>query len=138
MNSITVYGRLTSDPEIATGNSSMTIARFTVADNTTRKGADGDFITNFFSCSLFGKQADSLMKNARKGARICVTGDLVLRQYNTQIGEKRMAMNLNASSFTMVDYPSQMADGNANAASAGTTRVKEVVSNDFGDGDVPF
>ena len=70
MNSLTIVGRLTRDPEYtrAKGNVSQ-YTKYTVA-------VDNEFgdLTSFFDCISFGDQADNVYKYLRKGRQVAVKG----------------------------------------------------------------
>lgn len=102
MNNITVFGRLTADPSTVNAQSG-TICHFTVADNTSRKDAAGEYITNFYSCSVFGRNAERALKHLRKGARVVVTGEFVLRPYNGRNGEQRLSPDIQVSNFAFAE-----------------------------------
>ena len=70
MNSLTIVGRLTRDPEYtpASGDKSQ-YAKYTVA-------VDNEFgdLTSFFPCVSFGAQADNINKFVRKGRQVAIKG----------------------------------------------------------------
>lgn len=63
MNRVILMGRLTRDPDVrySTGESSTTIARFTLAVDRRIK-REGEESADFISCVAFGKQAE-IIKN---------------------------------------------------------------------------
>lgn len=139
MNNITVFGRLTADPS-AVNAQSGTICHFNVADNTSRKDASGEYITNFYSCSVFGKNAERALKNLRKGARVVVTGEFILRSYNGRNGEQRLSPDIQVANFAFADSASPKTDEErtrtSSAQSAPSTQTIE--EEDMNDEDCPF
>ena len=70
MNSLTIVGRLTRDPEYTPANGNVSqYTKYTVA-------VDNEFgdLTSFFDCVSFGNQADNVYKFVRKGRQVAVKG----------------------------------------------------------------
>ena len=89
MNKVILMGRLTRDPEVrySTGNSSVTIARYTLAvDRRFRR--DGECNADFISCVAFGKSAEFAEKYLRQGIKIVVTGRIQTGSYTNRDGQK--------------------------------------------------
>lgn len=139
MNNITVFGRLTADPS-AVNAQSGTICHFTVADNTSRKDAAGEYITNFYSCSVFGKNAERALKNLRKGARVVVTGEFILRSYNGRNGEQRLSPDIQVANFAFADSPASKTDEERVRTSSAKTEpsTQTIEEEDMNDEDCPF
>jgi single-strand DNA-binding protein len=77
MNSVTVMGNLTRDPEIkVVGANSTTLAKFTIAYNN-RIVKNGEKIDEpiFINCEAWGKTAESLGNNSFKGQKVLVEGE---------------------------------------------------------------
>lgn len=77
MNKVILKGRLTADPEIREGET--TIARFTLAVDR-RRGEEADFI----SCVAFGKIADSVGNNWTKGKEMLLEGRIQTGSYKNK------------------------------------------------------
>lgn len=92
MNKVILMGRLTRDPDVRySGNGSeggMTIARFTVAVDRRRTGADGQREADFIGCVAFGKQAEFAEKYLHQGSKIALTGRIQTGSYNNKDGQK--------------------------------------------------
>ena len=73
MNSSTIKGRLTRDPELKTATSGIEICHFTVAVDR-RKQKDKEDQADFFDCTAFGKTAAAISKYMTKGREILVQG----------------------------------------------------------------
>ena len=85
MNKVFVIGRLTADPEQSTV-SGVNCVNFTVASDTRSKDRDGNVITNFYRCTAWRGLGDTCMKFLKKGQRVNVVGDVVLRRFKRQDG----------------------------------------------------
>lgn len=72
MTTITIFGRLTKDPEITEKNGTK-MARFTVASKAQRNKQ-----TEFFVCSCWNENTVEFMESyLSKGSQICVLGEPV-------------------------------------------------------------
>ena len=78
INNIVLVGRLTRDPELRTTSGGMSVASFTLASDDRRGGTK---TVIYIPVSVFGKQADVVMKFVRKGSLLGVTGRLTQRKY---------------------------------------------------------
>lgn len=85
MNSITIVGRLTRDPEYTPKNGDKSqYCRFSVAvDN--RFGSD----TTFFDCIVFGATADNVDKYMSKGRQVGIKGRHEQNPYTDKEGKTR-------------------------------------------------
>lgn len=98
---INLFGRVVRDPElkaIGTGN----CCKFTVAVSTPVKNDDGSYESNFYECSLWGKQGESFAQYAHKGSIVCVNGDLAVTEYSKSDGTKRTSLRVNANHASIV------------------------------------
>ena len=102
LNVITLVGRLTRDPELRRTNSGTSVGAFTVACDDGRKGPNGEKQTLFMDCTVFGPQADTLMKFWRKGNLIAVYGRLVSRKYTNSQGANVTAYSINCDRIEFV------------------------------------
>lgn len=90
MNKVILMGRLTRDPEVrySQGESSLAIARYTIAVDRRFK-RDGDQQTaDFISCVSFGKTAEFAEKYYRQGTKVLVTGRIQTGSYTNKDGQK--------------------------------------------------
>lgn len=90
MNKVVLMGRLTRDPEVryTQGDSSLAIARYTLAVDRRFK-RDGDEQTaDFINCVSFGKTAEFAEKYYHKGIKIAVSGRIQTGSYTNKDGVK--------------------------------------------------
>lgn len=90
MNKVVLMGRLTRDPEVrySQGDSSLAIARYTLAVDRRFK-RDGDEQTaDFINCVVFGKGAEFAEKYFRKGIKIAISGRIQTGSYTNKDGVK--------------------------------------------------
>ena len=86
MNSLTIIGNTTRDPEIRTTPSGKTVCSFTVAVNR-RKKVDGQPDADFFRVSAWDQLGDVCQKYITKGKKVCVIGSVGVHTYTNQKGE---------------------------------------------------
>ena len=103
VNRVLLMGRLVKDPELRKTNSDVSFATFTLAVDNRMRESDGTRGTIFIDCRVFRDQADSLVKNTRKGSRIAVDGSLNQRNFTYQDGRKGKAIEVYVDSVTFLD-----------------------------------
>lgn len=97
-NRISLWGRLTSDPEFRTFDSGSGMAKFTIAtDNGMKNGQRQN--ADFFNCTAWGKLAEFLMKNFSKGNAIMIDGEIHNNNYEKD-GHKVYSTNITVTSLT--------------------------------------
>ena len=95
MNSITIKGRLTRDPELKTSSSGSEYCKFTVAvDRYNGKEKE----TDFFDCTAFGKIGVAINQYIKKGREIIVSGSMESNKTEKD-GQKRTFWGVKVDSF---------------------------------------
>ena len=88
MNSVSLVGRLTRDPEVRYTSSNMAVARFSIAIDR-RRGKDGEEQgADFPSIVVFGKQGENCGAYLSKGSQVAITGRIQTGSYTKQDGTK--------------------------------------------------
>ena len=94
-SSITLYGNLTRDPDLAFTTGGKGKASFGIACNRRwQQGGEWQEQTSFFNVSCWDKLAENTVASLHKGDRIIVVGRLEQRQYETKEGEKRNVVEI--------------------------------------------
>ena len=90
MNLVILMGRLTRDPEVrySQGETSMAVARYTLAVDRRRKNADGAQEADFIPCVAFDKNGEFAEKYFRQGLRVLVKGHIQTGSYVNRDGNK--------------------------------------------------
>lgn len=106
MNKVILIGRLTKDPDVRytqgqQGDSA--VARFTIAVDRRRAGADGQREADFISCVAFGKQAEFLQKYFTKGMKIGLTGRIQTGSYTNKDNVKVYTTDVVAEDVEFVE-----------------------------------
>lgn len=71
-----MVGRLTKDIDLHYTKSDKAVASFTLASQRNYTNANGEYEADFIDCVIWGKPAESLERNTKKGMLIGVTGPL--------------------------------------------------------------
>ena len=103
VNRVVLVGRLVKDPELRKTNSDISFATFTLAVDNRMRDADGNRGTIFIDCRVFRDQADSLVKNTRKGSKVAVDGSLNQRNFERRDGTKGKVIEIVVDSVTFLD-----------------------------------
>lgn len=99
MNTITITGNTTSEPELRYTAKGTAVAGFTVADNHRKKDQSGQWVDDgatFLRVNVWEHLAEACAEKIGKGTRVTVTGVLKQREYETREGEKRTVYEITA------------------------------------------
>lgn len=92
-------GRLTSDPELKKTQNDISVCSFTVA---VARKADREK-TDFIPCVAWRNTAEFVSKYFKKGSSICVTGEIQVRSWQDNHGNKRYATEVIVAEACFVD-----------------------------------
>ena len=98
-NSVTLVGNLTDDPELRFTPQGVAVANFRVAVNQRFKDAQGnwqDGETSYFRVNCWRQLAENVAETLTRGARAVITGRLKYREWETQEGDKRSVVEIEA------------------------------------------
>ena len=96
MNKLTIIGNLTREPELRTTSAGINVCDFSVAVNRRRTQNADQPEADFFRVTAWRGLGESCAKYLHKGAKICVIGAVSVRTYQTNSGETRAVMEVNA------------------------------------------
>lgn len=102
LNTITIMGRLTRDPELRRTSGGVAVANFRVA-------VDRDFQTNgekktdFIDCVAWRQTGEFVSKYLSKGRMVVVSGRLEMREWTDKDGSKRVSAEINADNVYFAD-----------------------------------
>lgn len=141
MNSITITGRLTADPELKTTPNGTNVTQFTVAVDRAYKSG-GEKQTDFFRVIAWRSTAEFICRYFSKGRPILIQGEMNNRQYTDKDGNKRDWWEAKADRVEfMGDKPADNSAANA-APAAQNASPAATASADFSpeatDDDYPF
>lgn len=118
INTITIHGRLTADPELKQTQSGVSVCNFTVAVDRSYSNGE-DKITDFFTVVCWRGLADMVSKYFGKGKEIIVSGEMQSRKWQDNDGNNRVSWEIQANT---VDFC-----GSKGTAATVTDTVTETV-----------
>ena len=97
LNVCCITGNLTRDPELRSLPSGTSVCKLRVAVNSRRKdGQSGEWVDkpNYFDVTVWGAQGENCANYLSKGRPVAVQGRLDWREWETQDGGKRQAVEI--------------------------------------------
>ena len=152
INVVVITGNLTRDPELRALPSGTSVCDLRVAVNTRRKNsASGEWEDkpNYFDVKVWGAQGENAARFLSKGRAVGVQGRLEWREWETQEGQKRQAVDIIADSVQFLGSRDDSQNGSFTASAGGGSPVSDVPIDDrdfqpaksavgVGDDDIPF
>jgi single-strand DNA-binding protein len=142
INRVVLVGNLTRDPELRQTPGGTSVCSLRIAVNSRRRDESGQWTDkpNYFSVSVFGNQADSCAQYLSKGRPVAIDGRLDWREWQSQDGAKREAVEIVAESVQFLGGRQEGGDfggGGGQFVPAGATAGSDA---DFQgtDDDIPF
>lgn len=99
LNKVILGGRLTADAELKQTPQGVSVTTFSIAVN--RRGKDAT--TDFINCQAWRQTAETICKYFKKGSSICISGQIQVRSWQDQQGNKRYATEVVADEVYFVD-----------------------------------
>ena len=103
LNNVTMVGRLVADPQLRQTQSGTQVASLRIANDDGYKNQNGEKNTLFIDVSVFGKQAEFVMKYFKKGSQIGVTGRLNQRKYVNKNNVEVTTFEIIANTVDFID-----------------------------------
>ena len=96
MNSVTIVGNVTRDPELRYTANGNALCKLGIAVNTRRKDGDEwvDGDPQFYDVTVWGEMGENIAESVTKGTRVIVAGKLQYRTWETDNGDKRSAVDI--------------------------------------------
>lgn len=147
INSVSLTGRLTRDPELRKTQSGIAVATFTLAVARQYTNSQGEREADFVNCVIWRKPAENLVNLVSKGSLIGVQGRIQTRVYEDKEGQKVHVTEIVVDSFSLLESHREQANGNTksqkkfNSASTAPTVEDPFVdtnSVEISDDDLPF
>src|SRR5438093_9025515 len=141
INRVVLVGNLTKDPELRSTPSGTPVCSLRIAVNSRRRDESGQWVDkpNYFSISVFGNQAESCSQFLSKGRPVAVDGRLDWREWESQDGGKREAVEIVAESVQFLGSRGDSEGGGNQFVPAAATAQSDA---DFGsspaDDDIAF
>ena len=114
LNTITIMGRLTRDPELRRTGSGIAVASFTVAvDRDFADKQSGEKETDFIDCVAWRQTGEFVSKYFTKGRMVVVSGRLQIRSWTDKDGNKRRSAEVVADNVYFGDSKKEESSGNS-------------------------
>lgn len=112
-NHVQLMGNLGRDPEVKELEGGKRMARLSVATNERFIFGDGQVKedTQWHSIVAWGRTAEQVVLQLRKGSRISLEGRLVHRSYETKDGQKRYVTEVVMDRFQLVPAAAEVSVG---------------------------
>lgn len=131
LNKVILGGRITADPELKQTPQGVSVTSFSVAVNRRGKEQQADFI----NCVAWRQTAEIICRFFKKGSSICIVGNIQVRTWNDNNGNKRYATEVVADEVHFVDSrDEQSAQGAPTFTTAQAPQFEEISPED----DLPF
>jgi len=134
INSVTIIGRMTRDPDVKYTQGGMCILKLSIAVN--RRKKDGEQWVdeaNFFDVDHIGKAAGAVSKYLHKGSLIAIQGELRQERWEKD-GQQRSKVIIHALGIKLLDKRDGQSDGDFQSAKSVDGQA---IDGDFED-DIPF
>ena len=101
INTITISGNIGRDPEQKSTQGGGFVLRFSVAvTDRVRRNDQWEDYTNWVSCVMFGKRAESIAQYLHKGSKVCVQGKIRETKWQTKDGQNRSTLEVIVDEIT--------------------------------------
>ena len=132
LNSITLIGRMTRDPELRYTTNGTAVCRFSLAVNRRFNREETDFI----DCVCWKGLAENIANYTGKGSLVAVHGSIVTGSFETQDGQKRKTFKVNCDQVVFLDRKKE--DGQSKPKDQWDDLGTEIESTEGSDDVVPF
>ena len=133
MTKVFLIGNLTHDPELTETAAGVPVCRFSVAVN---RGTGDDRTADFYNVTAWRGLGETVAKFTKKGNKVAVAGDLILRQYEGNDGVRRTSVDVIAQNVEFLT-PKPQDDGFYDAPKPAPKKKPKLEAFDD-DGDIPF
>ena len=140
INRVVLVGNLTRDPELRHTPGGTPVCSLRVAVNDRKRDESGNWVDapNYFSISVFGNQAENCAQYLSKGRPVGVDGKLRWREWQTQDGSKREAVEVVADSVQFLGGRGDGEGGGNQFVPAGAAQQESADFPATADDDIPF
>ncbi|MBQ8229149.1 MAG: single-stranded DNA-binding protein [Clostridia bacterium] len=140
MNKVFLIGNLTRDPELTETSSGIPVCHFAIAVNRNYASGDSERQTDFFNCTAWRGQAETIARYTKKGNKVAVSGSIQLRNYEDNQGVKRTAVDIIVQDveFLTPKTSGDSFDEAPETPRASAPRKKPTLQAMDDDGDIPF
>ena len=94
INNVTLMGRLVETPELRMTTNGKSVTAFTIAVERHYVKSGDERQTDFINLVVWGKTAEFVTRNFRKGEMFALVGSIQTRKYEDKNGNKRTATEI--------------------------------------------
>lgn len=102
LNKVILCGRLVADPEMKMTPAGVPVCSFRLAVNR-KYQKDGEWATDFISCTAWRQRAEFISRYFYKGSSICLEGSIQTNKYTDRDGKTRYATEVVVDDAHFVD-----------------------------------
>ena len=105
-NSVMLIGRPGAEPEVKSFSNNSKVARFRLAVDERRMNANREWVndTQWFTIVAWGKIADRVENNVRKGLQIAVDGSLRNNEWTDDKGQRHSVTEVWVNDLFLIDF----------------------------------
>ncbi|HFI0216185.1 TPA: single-stranded DNA-binding protein [Streptococcus suis] len=103
MNKVILSGRMTKDVEVRSTPNNVAVANGTIAVNRNFKNKNGEYETDFFNFIAYGKLAEIISGQSRKGILCEIVGRLQNRSYENNQGQRVYVTEVICEEYTRLE-----------------------------------
>lgn len=118
LNSVTIMGRLTTDPDLKTTQSGNSVTSFCIAVDRKYQVQGQEKKTDFIDIVAWRNTADFICRYFKKGSLIGIEGEIQTRTYTDQDGKNRKVTEILANN---VSFCESKQSSNSNQGGSGST-----------------
>jgi single-strand DNA-binding protein len=135
INRVVLTGRLTKDPELSSLPSGTSVCSLRIASNGRRRTEAGQWedAPNYFDVTVWGQQGENCQRYLAKGRAVAIDGRLRFREWTSNEGQKRNAVDIIAESVQFLGGRDDAGGGNGNGFSSSVRATESDVPIDTGD-----
>ena len=137
INRVVLTGNLTRDPEVSATGGGLAVCKLGIAVNGRRKNnstGEWEEKANFFSVTVFGRQAESCGNFLKKGRPVAIDGRLEWSEYEVE-GQKRQSVDIIADNVQFLGGRDDAGNGSGNGYSSGVRAAESDIPADTSDFD---
>ena len=133
INTVALVGRLTHTADLKFTQKGKNYTQFNIAVQRKFKNENDEYEADFFSCTLWGKPAETFTKFTRKGSLVGVEGRLQTRNFEKD-GRKIYITEVIVENFSLLESKATTEARDTQAKE--TTNIPETI--EFSEDDLPF
>ena len=133
VNRVVLVGRVFNAPELRKTNSDISVASFVLRVPNRAKNPDGTRDSIFINVTVYGAQADNVIKVVRKDSQVAVDGGLNQRNFVRKDESKGKVIEIIADSVTFLDPNPNAAKEQPVTNAVEETKIDDVPEESSGD-----